>query len=249
MLIYKTTNLIDRKIYIGKYEGTRESYLGSGIYLKRAILKYGIENFKRENIDTASSRDELNNKEKYWISFYNSRDPNIGYNISKGGDGFNSKHSEESKAKIGSFHRGKTRSEEDRRKISDGRKGMKFSDDHRRNMSESKRGKMIGKNNPFYGKRHSEESKLKMSKSLQGREGCMKGKKHTEESKIKMSISRKGKESHMKGRKLSLETRNKISESQIGRIPWNKGKNISEEQKRKISETLKNKRVEYVCSQ
>ena len=49
MIVYKTTNLINGKIYVGKYEGNRENYLGSGYILKKAIKKYGRENFKREN--------------------------------------------------------------------------------------------------------------------------------------------------------------------------------------------------------
>lgn len=45
MIIYKTTNKINGKIYIGRYCGNRSSYLGSGSYLKRAIRKYGKDNF------------------------------------------------------------------------------------------------------------------------------------------------------------------------------------------------------------
>ena len=45
------------------------------------------ENFTKEIIDTAEAKADLAEKEKYWISFYNSTDKEIGYNISKGGDG------------------------------------------------------------------------------------------------------------------------------------------------------------------
>ena len=47
MIIYKTTNLINGKIYIGMSKNKKENYLGSGIYLKYAIDKYGKENFKK----------------------------------------------------------------------------------------------------------------------------------------------------------------------------------------------------------
>jgi len=252
-IIYKTTNCINGKIYIGKYEGSRETYLGSGTYLRRAILKHGRDNFKRTTIDFAENRQDLNRKEKFWISFFNAKDRTIGYNITEGGDGFTGQHSEESKKKIGIFHQGKARTDEDKLKISCGRKGMKFSDEHRFNMSMSRKEKRIGEENPFYGKHHSEESLQKMRDALRGRKSPMLGRHHSEESKAKMSVSRKGWPSPMKGKRLSLEARQKISESQIGRIPWNKGKkgcqtawnkcrHISEEQKQKISETLRKKK-------
>lgn len=48
--VYKTTNIINKKIYIGCHitENLNDGYLGSGKFLKRAIKKYGKENFKRE---------------------------------------------------------------------------------------------------------------------------------------------------------------------------------------------------------
>ena len=90
MIIYKTTNLINNKIYIGKTlkKGKRfEKYFGSGIAIQKAIKKYGIRNFKKEIIEICFNEKKLNEKEIYWISFYNSNNPKIGYNISLGGDG------------------------------------------------------------------------------------------------------------------------------------------------------------------
>lgn len=87
MVIYKTTNLINNKIYIGKTINDRPEYFGSGILIKNSIDKYGIDNFKKEIIDNTSSIDELNEKEIQWIKYFNSTDLTIGYNISKGGDG------------------------------------------------------------------------------------------------------------------------------------------------------------------
>lgn len=90
MYIYKTINLINGKFYIGKSEKPiheSENYYGSGINLKRAISKYGIQNFTKEILDTASSIEELNSKEKYWISKTDAKV--LGYNIADGGDGGN----------------------------------------------------------------------------------------------------------------------------------------------------------------
>ena len=51
MIIYKTTNLVNGKIYIGKDKNNNPSYLGSGKILKLAIKKYGKENFTKETIE------------------------------------------------------------------------------------------------------------------------------------------------------------------------------------------------------
>jgi len=51
MEIYKTTNKINGKIYIGKDTTSNPQYLGSGKLIKRAILKYGVENFTKEILD------------------------------------------------------------------------------------------------------------------------------------------------------------------------------------------------------
>lgn len=88
--IYLTTNLINNKKYIGKHRATKfepDKYIGSGKILKEAILKEGIENFSCELIDTAENKEELNNKEKYWIEFYNAVADDNFYNLSFGGEG------------------------------------------------------------------------------------------------------------------------------------------------------------------
>lgn len=102
-----------------------------------------------------------------------------------GGEGASGyKHSEESKRKNSESHKGKKQSEETKEKISEKMKGEKnpmFGKNPYANkteeemeiirgkMSESHKGKQTGKNNPFYGKHHSEESKQKMSESNKGK--------------------------------------------------------------------------------
>lgn len=92
MYIYKTTNLITGKFYIGKRVYRKKDdnwYLGSGIYLKRAIKKYGREFFIKEIIEWCKDKETLCEREKYWIVFFDATNSNIGYNLSGGGDGGN----------------------------------------------------------------------------------------------------------------------------------------------------------------
>lgn len=66
-IIYKTINLVNNKVYIGKAEQencNKKSYFGSGIYLKRAIEKYSKDKFIRKTIDAANTTKELNEKRK-----------------------------------------------------------------------------------------------------------------------------------------------------------------------------------------
>lgn len=101
MLIYKITNNLNGKIYIGLYTKSLTSfknYWGSGVIISKAIKKYGKLNFSKiileDNIQIVES---LFEKEKYYISKYNSTHPSIGYNISEGGQGHFSKHSDTTK--------------------------------------------------------------------------------------------------------------------------------------------------------
>lgn len=102
--IYKITNLINNKIYIGqavdlrvrirtheKYD-TPEKYNGSlsfenekNMPIHLAIMKYHLCNFKIEIIEECK-QSELNEKEKYWISYYDCKVPK-GYNLTDGGQG------------------------------------------------------------------------------------------------------------------------------------------------------------------
>lgn len=89
MLIYKITNLINNKIYIGKHNRNDLGYyFGSGTLLKRAIKKYGKENFKIEILEkNILTEDECSIAEKHYISELNSLDKTVGYNIAIGGEG------------------------------------------------------------------------------------------------------------------------------------------------------------------
>lgn len=85
MIIYKTTNLINGKIYIGQDKKNNPSYYGSGLKLIKAIKKYGRENFKKDILEECTDENHMNEREGYWIKYHNSTDRKIGYNISEGG--------------------------------------------------------------------------------------------------------------------------------------------------------------------
>jgi len=81
MIIYKITNLINNKIYIGRDKNNNPKYFGSGSLIKDAIKNYGKNNFKKEILETCDNESELNEREKYWIKNLNSQNLEIGYNI------------------------------------------------------------------------------------------------------------------------------------------------------------------------
>jgi Straboviridae putative endonuclease SegB len=64
--VYKISNLINQKFYIGAHatDDLEDHYMGSGLSLRRAIKKYGIQNFKKEIIHICSSLDEMYDREK-----------------------------------------------------------------------------------------------------------------------------------------------------------------------------------------
>lgn len=92
-VIYKITNKINGKIYIGKtFQKVelrfRQHYkINEPTLIHKAMVKYGIDNFSLDILYSSLDKDDINNKEAYYIEYYDSRNKNIGYNICKGGEG------------------------------------------------------------------------------------------------------------------------------------------------------------------
>lgn len=86
-LVYKTTNIINGMFYIGSHEtdNKNDSYLGSGVWLRKAIKKYGKDNFRREIIQECADRDEMYSLEEKLVESVRCT-PNC-YNINVGGSG------------------------------------------------------------------------------------------------------------------------------------------------------------------
>ena len=99
-IIYLTRCLVNGKLYVGLHTKGDKDYLGSGMFLLRAIKKYGKENFARTDLDTFLTLEEGQVKERRWIAALNSKSPH-GYNLTDGGEGsLGYHHSETTKAKI-----------------------------------------------------------------------------------------------------------------------------------------------------
>lgn len=181
--IYKTTNLISKKIYIGQKKSDKflgNKYLGSGVKLLDAVKSYGKENFKVELIEEIDKLEDMDTREIYWIKYYNATNSKIGYNLSEGG------------------------------KVN-------------RNL--------VGENNPFYHKHHTEETRNKLKELGKKRYHSL----LSDETKLKISI-------FCKGRIVSEETRQKLSENAKTNPNYGlKGKHLSEEHRKKVSLAKKGK--------
>lgn len=133
MIIYKITNKINNKIYIGQTvrdlkERIQEHKRNKGCIMYKAFQKYGFENFNIEVIFETEDIEILNEKEKYYIKVFNSLTPN-GYNLCEGGSNT---------------------------------KGYRHKEESKKKMSASKKGKYCKEENHFYKKHHTEETKQKM---------------------------------------------------------------------------------------
>ena len=156
--IYKITNKINGKIYIGKHstDNLNDGYMGSGVVLRQAIKKYGVENFTKDILEFCDKEVELNDLEKHYIDKYKSTDKSIGYNLTQGGDGKSGYIcSSETRIKLSKSHIG----------INPWNKDKLLSEEHKKHLSESKK----GENHPMYGKHHSEETKIKISEAKKGK--------------------------------------------------------------------------------
>jgi group I intron endonuclease len=240
MIIYKTTNLINGKFYIGQDSNNNSDYLGSGTAFKLSLKKYGKENFIKETLEVCSTQEHLNEKEKYWIK--ETKAIELGYNLAEGGFGV-SNMSDEIKQKISKSKKGKKLSDETRKKMSKASKGKKHTEETKRKLSEINKGKKLSPEHikklseSHKGIKLSEEHKRKIGDKSRGRKLSKEhikkltevntGKKHTEETK--KLIGEKG-----RGRKLSKQHKQLISKSLVGNTR-RKGTNQTEEAKIKIA--------------
>jgi group I intron endonuclease len=159
MFIYLIVNHITGKYYVGQHKGNSlQKYLqqkfsharrneASGSFLYRSMRKHPDQsNWSiRALISGIETKGELDQKEKDFIKFFRSRDPEYGYNICRGGEGHTGPFSLEHRAKI----------RVNRLAQPDPRLGTRHSEETKKRISEAKRGQT-----PWMkGKRHTEEAK------------------------------------------------------------------------------------------
>ena len=163
--IYKITNKINKKVYIGqshnlenRYDWTSQSALlrcCTNDHLKFSIKKYGIENFifsvldKIELKESNDIQNKLNELEMFYILLYKSYDKQFGYNKRMGG-AFGGRPTRETKNKI-------SNNKERSKHISESRKGKTYTDYYGDKAEEMK--KFLTRNC------HSEESNKKISEA------------------------------------------------------------------------------------
>lgn len=194
--VYKHT-CPNGKVYIGitmQEPKARWSY-GYGYKTQqlffRAIQKYGWNNIKHEILYEGLTKEQAEKKEIELIAEHKSNHSEYGYNIDNGGN------------TIGSF------SEEHKKRISESQRKPELIE---------KRKAMRGENNPFFGKKHSEETRKKMSEAKKGRPSPRKGAIMSVEARKKMSEARKGKPSTFKGKHFSEESKKRLSEAHKGKM-------------------------------
>ena len=200
--IYLIVNKVNGKTYVGQRKSSKEwykdSYMGSGKLLKKAKLKYGIENFEKFLIQYCYSKEETDKAEKFWIAEYRNRGK-AEYNIADGGHCSPSfrghHHSEESKTKCSKSVLKTYELNNTRQKLSEMRKGVPKSEEHKADIGNALRGKPKSEE-------HRQHCKEAQQKYFETHEGTFKGKHHSEESKEKNRLAHLGKPSWNKGKKL-----------------------------------------------
>lgn len=175
-VIYKVTNLINGKQYIGQTsklyinnrwcEHKNNARNGKSSYLYNAIRKYGEENFEFKVILKNIPIDKLNFYEQLWIKKFNTKTPN-GYNLTDGGEGTRGfvpwdkgiKRSEKDVAKMKAYFTPEVREEMSKR-VSGANNPMYG----RHGECHPSYGiGRYGNDNPFYGKHHSEQTREAIS--------------------------------------------------------------------------------------
>lgn len=168
--IYKITNIINGKFYIGSHrtKNINDTYMGSGKLLKRAIEKYGIENFKKEILFVFDNAEEMYAKEKELVNVDFLSEENT-YNLKIGGfggwdyankPGINITHTKEF-----AVYRSSLGLEKRISTIKENYKNPIWTKNLKSKISQSKKKYFETHDGPFKGKKHSPDTILKIIKS------------------------------------------------------------------------------------
>lgn len=193
-VIYGIENRDNHKIYIGqtvqKVCKRVSNHKIAKTYIGNAIRKHTIENFYIVVLEVCSNKDQLNQREIFWIKKLNCKYPD-GYNLTDGGENpprlKGRKLSPETCARMSAAHKGKKRSPKICAKISASKIGHPVSVDTRKKLADAH----IGKSPANKGKSPSLEVRLKQSAAKKGKPSNRKGKKHTAAARAQMSATKK----------------------------------------------------------
>lgn len=166
--VYKITNKVNGKIYIGWSKNPQERFRThqrrtNKSRLRHAMCKYGIQNFDLIVLEEHTSKQNVKNAEIRLIAEYKSQDPDVGYNMTSGGDGCPNL-SEESIEKMRAAKRGTKASDETRKKMSNSQRGRVMSPEHCKNLSIATKKRILEKGVPPI----SEATRQKLSESSKG---------------------------------------------------------------------------------
>ena len=148
MIIYKITNTINGKVYIGQTIHSLEkrwvAHCRKGsecTSIRNSIQKYGKENFKIEVIEQVETLEDLNLKEEFWIDYYESTDRSKGYNLTTGGS--NAIPTEETRKRISEAGKGRTMSEENKRLLQEAKRRIGTTQEIRENITKAQRARRL----------------------------------------------------------------------------------------------------------
>lgn len=167
--IYKTTNKINGKIYIGKHQtkDLNDTYLGSGKILTSAVEKYGIENFDKELLFVFDNESDMNAKEAELVTEDFVKE-GTNYNLCPGGKGGFGYINSTPGIRNGFEHRPEINKELNSRAVKKVKELHETNHEWKNNFSKLVSSGLITyfETNPgtFTGKSHSKEAKLKMRK-------------------------------------------------------------------------------------
>lgn len=176
-IIYKTTNLVNGKIYIGQHHCKTDEfdgYLGSGVSLTNAVRYYGPENFKRETLRVCDTQLQLDAWEMLYIKKLRSTEKGIGYNILPGtanqfGSGSPMLIPEVAVKVSRSLKKTFKNRPELMKRIHQKRQITLDNTDYKERISKSLKGRYVGEKNPNYGNRWTAEQKANLSAKMRGR--------------------------------------------------------------------------------
>ena len=213
--VYRLTNTVNGKIYIGKAKDPRarfRKHISSAklkkpdqfFYLQASIRKYGADKFALDIVECLGSAEKAYAREMYWVGYYKSNNNKYGMNLTLGGDGSRGHIlSKSARMSISKAQTGRKMPECTRRAIVKANKGRHYSAEHRKKIGDAQQ----GNKNHRYGKKNTAEHNLAISRANTG-------KVVSDETRQKMRVATTAR---FKNSPMPESTRQKLREARIGK--------------------------------